>query len=256
MHSNIHHLADPPVEENIPLHRDQLFAPLDLDLHLARIAGGNETEVYRTDDHRFVVKVKSDEGGAANEALAQAQARQTMARAFAAALGPTHTIPSYHLIARDNDGQVQVVAVQPYIRHARALFTVDYDTLSPEERHHIATQLEEIIGRALKFYWRTGRMPDLYGRASRNKAERRLLNAPRLLFQRLRSFLLKRNLLRSHNLLLTDGPERWVILIDYDAMRQGWLYRITYYIVRHLLFLRDYILIQRLRRGGKVPKGE
>lgn len=27
---------------------------------MERIAGGNETEVYRTDDRRYVVKVKSD----------------------------------------------------------------------------------------------------------------------------------------------------------------------------------------------------
>ena len=40
---------------------DQVFAPLDRDLALERIAGGNETEVYRTDDQRYVVKLKSDQ---------------------------------------------------------------------------------------------------------------------------------------------------------------------------------------------------
>ena len=41
---------------------DAIFAPIDHDLELERIAGGNETEVYRTDDRRHVVKLKSDMG--------------------------------------------------------------------------------------------------------------------------------------------------------------------------------------------------
>jgi hypothetical protein len=237
------------------LYADQLFAPLDLDLHLERIAGGNETEVYRTDDHRFVVKVKSDQGGTAAEALAHARSMQRAAEEFAVVLGPAYTIPSYHLIARDSAGQVQVIVVQPYIRHARPLFEVDYSRLSPTERRHVADQLEDIIRRALNFYRQTGRMPDLYGRISRSKNERRLLNTPRMLLWRLWGFLVKRHLLRSHNLLLTDAPERRIVLIDYDALRQGWLYQLTYYTVRQLLFLRDWLLIQRLRRSGKVSKG-
>jgi hypothetical protein len=62
-------------------------------------------------------------------------------------------------------------------------------------------------------------------------------------------------LLRSHNLLLTQAPERRIVLIDYDAIRQGWLYRVVYYSVRQLLFLRDYSLIQIMRRSGWVPRG-
>ena len=48
------------------IYADQVFAPLDRDLALERIAGGNETEVYRTDDQRYVVKLKSDHGGTAD----------------------------------------------------------------------------------------------------------------------------------------------------------------------------------------------
>jgi hypothetical protein len=99
-------------------------------------------------------------------------------------------------------------------------------------------------------------MPDLYGRAIRNKAERRFLNAPRLFFWRLWGFLVKRTLLRSHNLLLTNGPTPRIVLIDYDAVRRGWLYRTIYFAARCVLFLRDYLLIQHLRQGGKIPQGQ
>src|SRR5262245_53066594 len=174
------------------LYADQLFAPLDLDLHLERIAGGNETEVYLTDDHRFVVKVKSDEGGTAAEALAQAKLMRAVAEEFAAVLGPEHTIPSYYLIARDSAGQVQVIVVQPFVKHARPLHETEYNELTAEERQRVAAQLEEIMQRAWRAYWWNGRMPDLYGRASGSKAERRLLNTPRLFFWRLWSFLVKR----------------------------------------------------------------
>ena len=116
------------------LYADQLFATLDLDLHLERIAGGNETEVYRTDDHRFVVKVKSEEGGTAEKALALAKKMKHTAETFEAVLGPEHSIPSYHFIARDSEGQVQVVVVQPYVGHGKPLFEVEYDKLTAEER--------------------------------------------------------------------------------------------------------------------------
>ena len=43
------------------LYHDPLFASLDADAHLARIGGGNETEVYCTDDRRYVVKVKHNQ---------------------------------------------------------------------------------------------------------------------------------------------------------------------------------------------------
>ena len=46
------------IDLTMNLHKNQLFACLDIDLHLERIAGGNESEVYRTDDGHFVVKLK------------------------------------------------------------------------------------------------------------------------------------------------------------------------------------------------------
>lgn len=235
------------------VYADEVFAPLDHDLQLERIGGGNETEVYCTDDRRFVVKLKSDLGGDATIAQQTAQMMRIAAERFAAALGPEYTVPSYYVLARDSAGKVQVLVVQPFIEHAQPLYAVDYARLSPEERAHIAAQLREIIRRALLFYRRTGSMPDLYGRSSTSSLERARLNTPWMLPWRLWSFLVQRNLLRSHNLLLTNGPERRIVLIDYDPVRKGWLYRLIYYGVRWNLFWRDHALIVRMRQNGIVP---
>ena len=84
-------------EKTMPIYADQVFAPLDRDLALERIAGGNETEVYRTDDQRYVIKLKSDHGGTAAVALARALADRAAAERFIACLGPAHTITSFYL---------------------------------------------------------------------------------------------------------------------------------------------------------------
>src|SRR5215207_6305025 len=110
------------VEKIMITYADQVFAPLDRDLALERIAGGNETEVYRTDDARYVVKLKSDHGGTAAVALARALADRAAAESFIACLGPTHTITSFYVIARDSAGHVQVLVVQPYLAGAQQLF--------------------------------------------------------------------------------------------------------------------------------------
>jgi hypothetical protein len=226
---------------------DHVFAPIDLDHALERLAGGNETEVYRTDDGRHVVKLKSSLGGTAERALADAKEMRAAAGRFAAALGPRHSIPSDYIIARDSAGSVQVLVVQPFLRGAHQLHDIDYAALSEGERESVASQLREIIRRSLSFYRDTGGMPDLYGRTSRSSAERARLNGPLMLPWRLWSFLVRRNLLRSHNLLLTGEPERRVVLVDYDAVRRGRLYRRVYYIVRWFLFWRDHALIMLMR---------
>ena len=99
-------------------------------------------------------------------------------------------------------------------------------------------------------------MPDLYGRRSASSEERARHNAPHRLPWRVWSFLVRRNLLRSHNLLLAEGPTPRVVLIDYDLVRKGWLYRRVYYTVRRALFLRDRALLWWMRRGGPVPAGD
>jgi hypothetical protein len=233
---------------------DQVFAPLDRDLHLERVGGGNETEVYRTDDRNYVVKLKSDLGGTTAEALAHARDMRAAAEQFASCLGPAHSIPTYYLVARDSAGRSQVLAVQPFLAGARPLFDVRYRDLGAAERRHIAAQLREVIRRSLSFYRQAGSMPDLYGRTSASTAERRRLNGPLMLPWRLWSFLMQRNLLRSHNLMLTAAPEQRVVLVDYDFVRKSRLYRLVYYAVRWMLFWRDVILIALMQRGAAVPK--
>jgi hypothetical protein len=233
-------------------HTDQVFAPLDLDHALERLAGGNETEVYRSDDGHHVVKIKGDTGGALDDALADARAMQATADQFAACLGPRHSIPSHYVIARDNDGRAQVLVVQPFLHGACVLHDIDYAALTDEERRSVAAQLREIVRRSLMFYRQTGSMPDLYGRSSSNSVERARLNGPLMLPWRLWSFLVERNLLRSHNLMLTAAPDRRVVLVDYDAVRRGQLYRRVYYLVRWFLFWRDHALILLMRRGVPI----
>jgi hypothetical protein len=229
------------------IYADQVFAPLDHDLALERIAGGNETEVYRTDDQLYVVKLKSDHGGTVDVALAHALADRAAAERFIACLGPAHTIASYYVIARDSAGRAQTLVIQPYLAGAQQLFDIDYGALSHDERASIALQLREIIRRSLSFYRATASMPDLYGRTSISAAERTRLNKPWMLPYRIWSFLVERNLLRAHNLLLTPAPERRVVLVDYDIVRRGWLYRLIYFAVRWMLFWRDHGLIVLMR---------
>lgn len=234
-------------------HADTLFAPLDTDLHLERIGGGNETEVYTTDDRRFVVKVKCDSPGQPEELFSQAQTRRAAAQAFASAVGQEHSVPTYHLIARNSSGQAQLVAVQPYLRQAQPLAQVNYAGLSAEERRHLAVQLRQLIHRALNFYCHSGQMPDLYGRTHSSSEERQRLNRWYMLPWRLWLFFFRRSLLRSHNLMFTAAPQRELLLVDYDPVQRSRLYRRLYYTARCLLFARDYLLIWLMERFGYNP---
>lgn len=236
------------------LHANEAFAPLDRDHFLKRIAGGNETEVYLSDDGRYVVKLKQDMGGDVSDALDWARTMRAAAEEFGQCLGPQHSIPNYYLISRDNDGQIQVLVIQPYVANSRPLYTIDYNSLNADERSHIARQLRDIIRRSLAMYRMQGRMPDLYGRSTTSSKERKQLNAPSMLPWRLWSFLVQRNLLRSHNLMVTSAPEYRIVFIDYDIVRRSKLYRSIYYTVRWLLFWRDHFLIWLMKRGGPVPK--
>lgn len=230
------------------IHADEVFAPLDRDHNLERYAGGNETEVYRTDDGRYVVKLKSHLGGPPEEAVHLAREMRAAADAFAACLGPEHSIPSYYVVSRDSAGHAQVIVVQPLVADAAPLYDSDLPALDAADRERVASQLRTIIERSLAFYRRTGSMPDLYGRTSSSSSERARLNTPLMLPYRIWSFLVLRNLLRSHNLLLTAAPDLRIVLVDYDTVRRSRLYRATYYLVRWFLFWRDRALIWRLQR--------
>jgi hypothetical protein len=235
-------------------YHDQLFAPLDVDLHLQRIAGGNETEVYCSDDHSHVVKVKCADAGPGAVALAIARVRRDAAHAFAAAIGDDHSIPTYFILAANSAGEIQPVAIQPYIRHATPLFSLEYSALSASERQQLARQLAGIIARNIRTLLTHGWMPDLYGRANANIAERKRTNTWRMLPWRMWSFLVQRNLLRSHNLLVTAAPERRILLVDYDPVPRSKLYRLIYYTIRLLLFGRDLVLIHLMQAGWNPPR--
>lgn len=222
---------------------DRLFAPIDADHVLERVAGGNETEVYRSDDGRYAVKVKNELGASLAEALADARLMRDAAERFGRCLGERHSIPSYYALARDNAGRVQVLAIQPFLDHARQLSAINYRRLSRAERRALRVELEDVIARAIDHYRRTGEMPDLYGRTSASSAERRRNHSPLQIPRRLWSFLVERTLLHSHNLLLTDDPGQPVVLVDYDFVRRGALYRAVYFLVRRGLFWRDRLAI-------------
>jgi hypothetical protein len=125
---------------------------------------------------------------------------------------------------------------------------MDYAALSPEERQLIAAQLQTIIRRSLISYWRTGIIPDIYGRSAASPEERAHRNSLSQLPARVWSFLIRRTLLRSHNLLLT--PEQQIRLVDYDPVRQPALYKRIYYTARAILFFRDLFFIWLMKHTG------
>ena len=153
---------------------------------------------------------------------------------------------SFYVVSRDAAGQIQVLVVQPFLQHAQPLYTLRYTRLDAQERDAIARQLNYIIERTLVFYRRTRFMPDLYGLTSAGADERRALGSiamfPRLVWD----FLVKRNLLQSHNLLLTT--EHQVVLVDYDLVRWPWVVRRVYFAIRRLLHWRDQLLIKRMQQ--------
>lgn len=222
---------------------DTVFAPIDHDLALERVAGGNETEVYRSDDGRYVAKVKHELGGSTADALAQARVMRAAAEEFAACLGPSYAIPSHYVIARESSGRSQILVLQPFLHDAHPLYELRYRSLGLAERRRLGMHLLSIIRRAEAMYRETGAMPDLYGRTSTGQEERRRNRSPLNLPRRLWSFLVQRTLLRSHNLMRTPDPERPVVLVDYDFVRRGRLYRQIYFLVRKVLFYRDRLAI-------------
>ncbi len=235
------------------LHHNPLFAPIDHDLHLERIGGGNETEVYCTDDRRYVVKVKSDQAGSLEAMLQQAGVLRQAARRFVTVMGARHSIPNAFLIAANAEGQAQLLALQPFYAEARSLAIIDYTQISLGERWNLAQQLLRIMGRSIGAYLKRGWMPDLYGRSSRNSAERARLNRWYMFPWRLWSFVVQRNLLRANNLMLTAKPDQRVILVDYDPVLRGKLYQRIYYALRFILLTRDFLLIALMVATGWVP---
>lgn len=236
------------IDHEITLHKNLLFACLDIDLHLERVAGGNESEVYRTDDGRFAVKLKNEPYPSAAAALQAAQHLRAAAENFADIVGPKHSTPIDFLIASDESHHVYVVIVQPYLKDSPPLFYINYGALSHDDRRKIADQLLAIIHRSFVSYWHTGIIPDIYGRSAASPAERVQKNSPSQLPARLWSFLVRRTLLRAHNLLLT--PEQEIRLVDYDPVRQSPLYKRIYYAARASLLFRDLLFVWLMKHTG------
>ena len=233
------------------VYSNPVFAPIDLDHALERLAGGNETEVYRSDDGQRVVKLKANTGGSRQQALIAAQIMRDAAQQFTACLGSRYTIANDYLVACDGEGQARVLVVQPLVTGAVPLFALDYRMLPAQARASIAAQLRDIVARSLHFYRATGSMPDLYGRSSRSAEERANNRSLHKLPERLWSFLIERNLLRSHNLMLTASGA--IVLVDYDTVQRSQFYRTVYFTVRWMLFWRDHMLIHLMRNGNRVP---
>lgn len=245
----------PSATRVVEYHSDDVFAPVDHDRVMERIGGGFETEVYCTDDRRYLVKVQSERGSDLSSALERAQRMRATAEAIVTCLGPEHTIPSWYVLSRDTNGKVQVLVVQPFLRHARPLAFVDCARLTHAERRKLAAQLRDILRRARACYRRTGWMPDLYGLYSGSSAERKLLAAPYLLLWHLWSFLVGRTLLRSVNLMLTEPPEQRVVLVDYDRVRWSSVVQRLYFATRWVLSWRDDALLHWIERHAAGVAG-
>jgi len=210
---------------------------------LRRISGGYETDVYRMADERYVVKVKHIVYGSASIALAQALLQRAIAERFAAFLGVEHSVPSTFVVAYNHAGDVQVVTIQPFLKNARPLYTIDYPKLPRAQRHQIMTQLGTIIRRAQICYRTTGMVPDVDGLSAGSPREVARLRAPHMAPIHVWNFLIVRALLRSHNLLLTTDNR--VVLVDYDLVmlhKPHVVHRI-YSAFRALLFWRDLAVV-------------
>jgi hypothetical protein len=222
--------------------------------HLRRIAGGSETDVYRTDDQHYVLKLKTEHMRTCRAALADAQAQRAAAEQFAAYLGPAHSVPSYYVVAHADDEQMQVVVIQPYLTHVRPLVAVSFDELNAQDQARLAAQLRDLVRRTLTCYRETGHMPDLHGSFSGSVEERTLLDRPAHWPRRVWQLLVTQSVLGAYNLLLTDTPECRVVLVDYDIVRWGGIIGQLYYALRWMLFWRDHLVIFRLGRSGQLAR--
>jgi hypothetical protein len=219
-----------------------LFAFLGQERGMERIGGGSETDVYRTDDALYVVKLKGVVNNSVKSALAQAESLRDAAGQFTQYLGVEYSIPTYFLVAQDGAGKIYTVGIQPYLDQASPLAAIDYLSLTPRKWAQVERQLLIVLRRALRCYKRTGHMPDLYGTFSRSVLERKQMNRPLMWPKRVWHFLTQR-LWYAHNLLLTHEPQLRVVLVDYDYVRWRGLWGRLYYAICWLLFWRELVLL-------------
>lgn len=220
---------------------------------VVRIGGGSETDVYRSFDQRVVYKHKPNSARTVPAAVAYVGQVRRIAEQFAACVGPRHSIPNYYFIARDQHGQICVIAVQPYLANARPLAEVDYASLPPDERANLVAQVRDLLRHTLTCFWVNGHLPDLHGGYPATEDERTMRGWLAAAPQRVWYFLVTQSILSAHNLMMTHSPEHQVLLVDYDAVRWGGVIGRMYYWLRWLLFWRDHWAIWRLQRGHSLP---
>ena len=204
--------------------------------------------MYRTDDARFVVKLKDSQYTTPAAALVAARNLRRAARNFADIIGPEHSISNHFLIAGNGSDCANLIVIQPYLKEGLPLFYIDYAALTPETRRLVADQLLRIIRRSYSSYLKSGLFPDVYGRSAASPEERAHRNSPGQLPARLWSFIVRRTLLRAHNLLIM--PDGCICLVDYDPVDRSALYKRIYYAARATLFLRDLFFIWLMKHTG------
>ena len=215
---------------------------------LQRISGGSETDVYRTGDKHYVLKIKPLVATTLEGACAEIAEMQETAASFAAYLGEDHTIANEFVLSEDDTGVFYAVAIQHFLENALPLAQIDYEMMERGQRTQVEWQLLLLLRQALRCYHETGHMPDLYGTFSRSVAERRHLNSPLMWPWRVWLFLTQR-LWSAHNLMLTSEATPRVVLVDYDhVLWRGWWGQL-YYAVCYLLFVRDLAWL-----NGRQPK--
>lgn len=200
-----------------------------------RIGGGYETDVYRSGDGRFVLKLKRAAAGPI-AALALARRLDVVARTFQRFLGPRHSLPSDYVVVPAGDGRAYVLGVQPFLAGAHPLDTVDLAALSAGARVALARQLWEITEGALACYGATGCLPDLYGLGPHLSDRVRRRDHSWMLTEGW-SLVAGSPLLNAHNLMLC--PQGHVVLVDYDPLCTRSAACGLIYGARALLLLRD-----------------
>lgn len=219
---------------------------------LQRISGGSETDVYRTQDGHYVIKVKPLAASSVQEACAEIATMQAAAISFATYLGTEHSIDTHFALSEDHEEQLYAVAIQRYLDNASPLATIDYGALNGQQRTQVEWQLLFLLRQSLHCYHETGHMPDLYGTFSRNIAERRRMNTPFMWPRRVWLFFTQR-LWSAHNLMMMNGNAPRIVLVDYDQVRWRGLWGKLYYAVCYLLFWRD--LLWLVGRHTNTSKG-
>jgi hypothetical protein len=214
-------------------------APNLLALHLTQpltyLSGGSQTDVYRTADRRFVLKLKSVGGQTAIAKRRAAQMKQ-LADALYAYLSPGNALRTWFLVLADETGEPFVVGVQPFLDGAHPLDAITIDTLPLDRQEALLAHLYRIVDRSLACYRATGRVADVYGYGRKAGAEARQWDPRRLLSEGWR-LISQHPLLTSHNLMLTQDHR--VVLVDYDLICYARVGCRLIYAARALLLLRD-----------------